>query len=984
MMKIYSTNSLYKINDNKQKQDKKQSSTASASVQQKTELRSQFNDHLLSFGARVDKGLERFYDANKDRMPSPVRRYIENLDDKTRLTPMEAQKRAFQKLETAETVKEVKKAFDGDQIFDNLIEPKDSKAKRGILNSVKENEELLALSEQGVLKTKEDLTVYLVKKVFLEAKTIEEINKDLENDLDPDFKADFKFKNPDSPYVYGTTLKALGIQMPEFEYQQSLRYTRDGYADSVGEKISQGQRAFWDSLDDTERTARAKKSVEKMETWWNSLTKNQKLDMIADQLTELDMLKLYKKEQRAQAKQNPKETQKEKEAEESRKHTKVGSETLSKDELFLKWASNNLKLYEANLSEADKDTLHVKRMQRLVSRWADMSPSERTDYISKMKAGSEPLRYSMIDAWNHSTDLIKDLSMHLRANQIYKPADLLYSTQEFSTLQSQIMTEFWQNHPDYAKDLGNKIVESQQKVQTAISRGTFEELKKQIMRDKNQRQKFINSEMEKFKNNIQNPAKISANKADKPQYKKDFKDAYNAHIYGKVKSMPKNFYTDMYDTTLDVMPESAVKIWTKNLRGEQLSQMESIIIKSILKDELPQIARYNRALEAAMADTLYEYTNDASVYEMSNSDVKMAMYHLERNESPIILDSHKIGKRFTLHIRKEPSVNPQKINSLYEHYKKDLTDNEAEDIIKYYFTIDNDKLAENEKVLPQILQDLKEYIKTYGKSALILFSDKSDFSPEIKNAFNKKFIQNMPDRLKEQKIVTPCLNSLRDIQDEMKMKQAHLLLSKRFNFVPDDLMKDYMKEVSAKLRKDKSISADTFIARGCQKRKNSTSTAGIVFIPKRAIDEKTKLKLLAFEQAMADVLFESTGNEEVYALGFEDLCDNMELFSMLKSFPTQERIYRPSGSDKTVTICAKKKLNTTKLYTLYRQYSQELNEWAEENKNTEKPDIEDLLFILNPDENQPLKDIQIAKRMAGYDYNIEKITIYPDTNLYDS
>lgn len=978
MMKIYNTNSLYKINDNKQKQDKKQSSAAPASVQQQTELRSQFNDHLLSFGARVDKGLERFYDANKDRMPSPVRRYIENLDDKTRLTPMEAQKRAFQKLETAESVKQIKKAFDGDQIFDNLIEPKDSKAKRGILNSVKENEELLALSEQGVLKNKEDLTVYLVKKVFLEAKTIEEINKDLENDLDPDFKADFKFKNPDSPYVYGTTLKALGIQMPEFEYQQSLRYTRDGYADSVGEKISQGQRAFWDSLDDTERTARAKKSVEKMETWWNSLTKNQKLDMIADQLTELDMLKLYKKEQRAQAKQNPKETQTEKEAEESRKHTTVGSETLSKDELFLKWASNNLKLYEANLSEADKDTLHVKRMQRLVSRWADMSPSERTDYISKMKAGSEPLRYSMIDAWNHSTDLIKDLSRHLRANQIYKPADLLYSTQEFSSLQSQIMTEFWQNHPDYAKDLGNKIIESQQKVQTAISRGTFEELKKQIMRDKNQRQKIINSEIEKFKNNIPNPAKTSFDLSNRPQYQKDFIDAYNNNVYGKIKSIPEGYYPDMFNTALDILSEDIVKIWTKNLRHESISPKELELLRENVEKDQPAFSRNNRALEASFADTLYEFLQDPIVFEMSAADLKIAMFQLENKETPIIIKTKYMKEKLSLYIKKEGEINPQKINNLYEHYKKDLSDDEAEDIIKYYFTANNDKLFGNEEVLPDILKDLKEYIKTYGKSALILFSDKSDFSPEIKNAFNKKFIQNMPESLKEQKIVTPCFNSLRDIQDDMKMKQAHLLLSKRFNFVPDDLMKDYMKEVSTKLRKDKSISADTFIARGCQKRKNSASTAGIVFIPKKEIDGKIKLKLLAFEQAMADVLFESTGNEEVYSLSFEDLCDNIELFSMLKSFPTQERIYRPSGSDKTVTICAKKKLNTAKLFTLYRQYSQEINEWAEENKNSVKPDIEDLLFILNPDENQPLKDIQVAKRMACYDFNIEKITIYPN------
>ena len=89
----------------------------------------------------------------------------------------------------------------------------------------------------------------------------------MENDLEPDFKADFKFKNPDSPYIYPTTLKALGIKMPAFEYQQSLRYTRDGYSDMVGENISKAQIEFWNALTNEERTSRAKKSVENFENW---------------------------------------------------------------------------------------------------------------------------------------------------------------------------------------------------------------------------------------------------------------------------------------------------------------------------------------------------------------------------------------------------------------------------------------------------------------------------------------------------------------------------------------------------------------------------------------------------------------------------------------------------------------------------------------------------------------------------------------------
>lgn len=125
-------------------------------------------------------------------------------------------------------------------------------------------------------------------------------------------------------------------------------------------KFHRDQRAFWDSLDDRERTERAKKSVEKMENWWNSLTRNQKLDMIADQLTELDMLKMFKKEQRAQQKLNPAKQEPQDAPTEPRKHSKVGSNKLSQDELFLKWAANNLKIFQENLSEADRDTLHVK------------------------------------------------------------------------------------------------------------------------------------------------------------------------------------------------------------------------------------------------------------------------------------------------------------------------------------------------------------------------------------------------------------------------------------------------------------------------------------------------------------------------------------------------------------------------------------------------------------------------------------------------
>ena len=96
---------------------------------------------------------------------------------------------------------DIKRDFPDENLFKELINPEESKARRGIIKCIKENKELLELSGEGVLKNKENFTIYLLKKVFLEAKTIDEINKDLENDLNEDFKTDFKYKNPDSKYI---------------------------------------------------------------------------------------------------------------------------------------------------------------------------------------------------------------------------------------------------------------------------------------------------------------------------------------------------------------------------------------------------------------------------------------------------------------------------------------------------------------------------------------------------------------------------------------------------------------------------------------------------------------------------------------------------------------------------------------------------------------------------------------------------------------
>lgn len=57
----------------------------------------------------------------------------------------------------------------------------------------------------------------------------------------------------------------------------------------------------------------------------------------------------------------------------------------------------------------------------------------------------------------------------------------------------------------------------------------------------------------------------------------------------------------------------------------------------------------------------------------------------------------------------------QRINNLYETYKQDLSNDEIHEIAELYFNETEQK------------DELEKYINTYGKSALIIFSNKSAY-----------------------------------------------------------------------------------------------------------------------------------------------------------------------------------------------------------------------------------------------------------------
>jgi len=212
-----------------------QKNSINSTISNNTQLQNVYpkSYYLLNFEARVDKDLDSFIKRNEQNLPYSVKAYVENLtsEEKISLSPLEAQRNAFEYLSICDSVNDIKDVYPEESLFKNLREAGEIKSKRGFLYELRLMSE--DLDKDKLLSTGDNsLSVYLIKKIFLEGKTIDEINNDLDKDIHP------AFKKEDKKYIQSSTLKALGIELPPLAYLNSLRYTRDGYSDFVGDKIS--------------------------------------------------------------------------------------------------------------------------------------------------------------------------------------------------------------------------------------------------------------------------------------------------------------------------------------------------------------------------------------------------------------------------------------------------------------------------------------------------------------------------------------------------------------------------------------------------------------------------------------------------------------------------------------------------------------------------------------------------------------------------
>ena len=894
----------------------------------------QFNDNLV-FTARVDKGLERFYDTNKDKMPERVRIYIEGLPSKRYITPLEAQQQAYSYLSIADSIDDIKGIYPE---FADLKNPEESRATNGILYSMRENAELLELMGQDTLKDKSNLTVYLVKKIYLDNKTLEEINTDLENDLNSDFVADFRFRNGETaPFIRTSTLKALGIQGPDMEYRTSLRFTRDGYSDFMGEKISAAQRAMWEAMPPEERTAKARKTVEKFENWWNSIPRTKKLEMISEQMDELAMLSKYKEDNpnssRNHSKRTPvPEVDIPEYMRENRTKTKVGSNTLSQDDLFKIWASNNLKIFEAGLSDKDLEEIKAIRTARRIQKWQEMTPAEKTQYLNELKVAHEPLRYTMIDAWNNSFDIIVALSDFLTKKHVELPVELLYSSDQFKDFQSRVMTEFWAINPNFGRELGDHIIHSQGKIRRAINSGEFENLKKVILKEKKQRIKELQKfKLEKAKSNI--PIQ---QKKDIPEYMQEFVKAYYRTLSSQVTTTPPSYTLEYFEIIQKAFPPEVINSWTKNLKREHLTPEDIKNLEYIKNTEPPEAAYINRPFELVGSEILYDMTGSTLVYGFSFSDIKVALSQIYRGEKNIDIISTKLGnKRITIPVNK-PHINIKEFEKIYKMFRAPISDYMAKALAESYFdSKDGDYTS------------LVNYLKTYGQGLSVIFLDTS-FHPH-KNLLINNVLRNMPENIADN---YTCIvrTPEQQLRDSILTKSAEIFLKTHKN-LPDVFLDEYIRGINSNMRRDDNLKL--------------TKPNLIIYDKKHLLKNQLKLEVLAMESALADCLYASTGDNNVYGLELEDLNSLIIESSAIKKYPETYMIAEIlDGKQSSVPITFKRKVIQGNLERKYNDYIEDIKD---RQKSLENPwDIEELICALNPDENNQIKDEILKNKILKY------------------
>lgn len=202
-------------------QNKKQNNQTERETAVSNTIQSGYRDFNINFRGRTP---ENFYEQefNVKFMPDTMKKFLNaNYEERKHIPPEQVMSESFKYLAVTDNFSDVKYVYPEETLFSNLHEAS-LKGRSGILSDIKLAKEM---SDTPLLNDGNDhLGIYLLKKIYLEGKTIREINKDFyDKDLNPEYKGIVT-----QPITYGTT-SAYGIRYPKNDFWHSFIATRDEY-----------------------------------------------------------------------------------------------------------------------------------------------------------------------------------------------------------------------------------------------------------------------------------------------------------------------------------------------------------------------------------------------------------------------------------------------------------------------------------------------------------------------------------------------------------------------------------------------------------------------------------------------------------------------------------------------------------------------------------------------------------------------------------
>ena len=180
-----------------------------------------YRDYNVSFCGRTP---ENFYAQtfNRENMPDTMKEYLDyDYETRQHIPPEQMMQEVFQYIKKAKNFQEVKEIYPKEKLFNSLHENHQNN-RTSILSEIKAVQDL---SDEPLLKDgSNDFGMYLLKKVYLEGKTIKEINKDFhEKDINDIYKGII------TKPIDSQTTSAYGIRYPKSAFWNSFIATREEY-----------------------------------------------------------------------------------------------------------------------------------------------------------------------------------------------------------------------------------------------------------------------------------------------------------------------------------------------------------------------------------------------------------------------------------------------------------------------------------------------------------------------------------------------------------------------------------------------------------------------------------------------------------------------------------------------------------------------------------------------------------------------------------